>query len=222
MNIFKPLRYISPLEIEGKALTILKQMENNPHYYPTFPLDASRVAEFLDLDVVWDQIPSDHQGIIAARILPLEKLIEINEDIPHLKQGLGESTIAHEIGHWVLHIDQEQVERTLRILNKGINLQIPPLLCRSEDQLEGIEWQAQYFASCLLMPQFILIESVKNYDLTQWKNLYKIAEKFGVTISNLIKKLVKLVTENQFLAVFVALSELNFKQFKVNKLFFNT
>ncbi len=189
MNIFKSFRFISPLEIEGKALNILQEMKKTSHYQPEFPLDASCVAEFLGLDVVWDTIPSDSQGKIAARILPLEKLIEINEDIPQLKEGFGESTIAHEIGHWVLHINQEEVDRSLRMLNKGINIQVPPLLCRSEDQLEGIEWQAQYFASCLLMPQFILINNVKNVDLTKWKNLYKLAEKFGVTISNLTHRL---------------------------------
>jgi Zn-dependent peptidase ImmA (M78 family) len=189
MNIFKPYRFISPLEIEGKALHILQQMEKNPHFKPKMPLDASRVAEFLGLDVVWDSIEADAQGKIAARILPLEKLIEINEDIRELKEGYGESTIAHEVGHWVLHINQDEVNRTLRIMHKGINIKVPPLLCRSEEQLEGIEWQAQYFASCLLMPQFLLIDRVKNVDLTQWKNLYDIGEYFGVTISNLTHRL---------------------------------
>ena len=189
MSIFKPFRFISPLEIEGKALHILQQMAKTPHYQPEFPLDASRVAEFLDLDVVWDIIPSDTQGEIAARILPLEKLIEINENILKLQEGFGESTIAHEVGHWILHINQEEVNRTLRILNKGITIKVPPLLCRSEEQVDGIEWQAQYFASCLLMPQFILTEYVKNLDLTKWQNLYKLAEKFGVTVSNLTHRL---------------------------------
>lgn len=189
MNIFKSFRFISPLEIEGKALDVLQNIAKIRNFPLKFPLDASVIAEFLGLDVVWDSLPPDAEGQIAARILPLEKLIEINEDIPSLREGFGESTIAHEIGHWVLHINQEEVERTLRMLDKGINIKVEPLLCRSEDQLDGIEWQAQYFASCLLMPQFILIDYVKDLDLTKWQNLYQIADNFGVTISNLTHRL---------------------------------
>jgi Zn-dependent peptidase ImmA (M78 family) len=189
MGIFKPFRFIDRIEIEGKAIAILEQMQATPNYIPKFPLDASRVAEFLGLDVVWDGIADDIEGKIAARILPLERLIEINEDIPQLRGGFGESTIAHEIGHWVLHINPIEVDRYLRLQEKGIEIEVKPLLCRSTENLEGIEWQAQYFASCLLMPQFKLLEGLKGKDLIQWRSLYAMAEEFGVTISNLTNRL---------------------------------
>ncbi|MEC4982921.1 MAG: ImmA/IrrE family metallo-endopeptidase [Oscillatoria sp. PMC 1068.18] len=189
MSIFKPFRFISKSEIEAKATEILVLMEETPNYAPKLPLDASRVAEFLGLDVVWDRIPADEEGAIAARILPLERLIEINENIPQLQGGFGESTIAHEIGHWVLHIDKNAIERFLRLEKKGVKIKVDPLLCRSAENLAGIEWQAQYFASCLLMPRYQLIESKKGRDLTQWRDLYAMAEELGVTISNLIHRL---------------------------------
>ncbi len=189
MGIFKPFRFIDRIEIEGKAIAILERMQATPNYIPKFPLDASRVAEFLGLDVVWDGIADDVEGTIAARILPLKRLIEINEDIPQLRGGFGESTIAHEIGHWVLHINPIEVDRYLRLQEKGIEIEVKPLLCRSTENLEGIEWQAQYFASCLLMPQFKLLEGLKGKDLSQWRSLYAMAEEFGVTISNLTNRL---------------------------------
>lgn len=189
MGIFRPFRFISKIEIEASALDIWLKMEATPKYAPQLPVDASRVAEFLDLDLVWDTIPDDEQGQIAARILPLEKLIEINENIPQLRGGFGESTIAHEIGHWVLHIDSQEVERYIRLQQKGLNVQVEPLLCRSSQHLEGIEWQAQYFAGCLLMPQHILTELTQQKDLTKWQHLYQIAETLGVTISNLTTRL---------------------------------
>ncbi|MCU0534848.1 MAG: ImmA/IrrE family metallo-endopeptidase [Hydrococcus sp. Prado102] len=188
-NIFNPFRFIPKLEIEAKAIDILEQMQRSPNYLPKWPLDASRAAEFLGLDVVWDSIPDDCQGAIAARILPLECLIEINEDIPKLRGGFGESTIAHEIGHWVLHINPEAVKRLLGLRDKGIIVRAEPLLCRNELQLSGIEWQAQYFASCLLMPQYKLEEVSQRRDLTKWKHLYEMAQELGVTISNLIHRL---------------------------------
>lgn len=187
MSVFRPFRFISKLEIEASALDIWLQMERS-HNPLQLPIDASIIAEFLDLDLVWDTIPDDEQGAIAARILPLEKLIEINENIPQLKGGFGESTIAHEIGHWVLHIDVEQVERYIRLKQKGVDVQVRPFLCRSSN-LARIEWQAQYFAGCLLMPQHILTELKQDKDLTKWQHLYQMAADLGVTISNLTTRL---------------------------------
>ncbi|HHP7232388.1 MAG TPA: ImmA/IrrE family metallo-endopeptidase [Xenococcaceae cyanobacterium] len=189
MNVFHPFRFLSKLEIESCALNVLLKMQEKPNYTPQWPLDTSRVAEFLDLDVVWDAIPDDEQGQIAARILPLEKLIEINENIPQLRGGFGESTIAHEIGHWILHIDAAEVERKIRLQTKGVKVNVEPLLCRSADDIDGIEWQAQYFAGCLLMPQHILTEFKVGKDLTKWQHLYQMKEELGVTISNLLHRL---------------------------------
>lgn len=187
MSVFRPFRFISKLEIEACALDIWLQMERS-HSQPQLPIDASIIAEFLDLDLVWDTIPDDDNGAIAARILPLEKLIEINENIPQLKGGFGESTIAHEIGHWVLHIDTEKVNRYLRLKQKGIDVKVQPFVCRSSN-LARIEWQAQYFAGCLLMPQHILTELRQGKDLAQWQHLYQMAGELGVTISNLTTRL---------------------------------
>ncbi len=187
MQIFKPFRFISKKRIEQETIKILQEMENSPNYHLKFPIDASRIAEFLGLDVVWDNIPNDEKGIIAARIFPLEKLIEVNELIPKLRGGFGESTIAHEIGHWVLHIDKNMVRKCL-LTEKNV-IKVDPLLCRNEVNLNGREWQAQYFASCLLMPRFKLIEICETRNLQKWKELYHISEELGVTISNLVHRL---------------------------------
>ena len=187
MSVFRPFRFISKIEIEAAALDVWLQM-SQLHGERLLPVDASLIAEFLGLDLVWDTIPDDEQGAIAARILPLEKLIEINENIPELKGGFGESTIAHEIGHWILHIDTEQVERFIRLKQKGMSIQVKPFLCRSSN-LARIEWQAQYFAGCLLMPQHVLTKLKQDKDLTKWQHLYQMAEELGVTISNLTTRL---------------------------------
>lgn len=189
MSIFKPFRfYADKREIEGQAEKILQQMKSTPNYAPQFPLDPTRVAEFLGLDVVWDRIPPDEQGQIAARILPTKKLIEINEDIPELRGGFGNSTIAHEIGHWVLHINHDEAEG--RIQQQSLFPETPPpFLCRALGELKGIEWQAQYFAGCLLMPRDVLQEKAKHRTLTKWSHLYAMAEDLEVTISNLTTRL---------------------------------
>ncbi len=62
---------------------------------------------------------------------------------------------------------------------------------RLKTQDDRREWQAQYFAGCLLMPEYKLLECKRGRDLTNWKHLYAIADELCVTISNLIYRLQK-------------------------------
>ncbi|MBW4682775.1 MAG: ImmA/IrrE family metallo-endopeptidase [Microcoleus vaginatus WJT46-NPBG5] len=196
MSLFKPYRFYSKAEIERRANDLLRRMDLTPNFTPEWPFEASLVADFLDLGVVWDCIPPDEEGAIAARILPSLRQIEINEEILNLPQGFQESTIAHEIGHWVLHINHDEVDGGAKQLELGLNLEpvepVEPFVCRgssNQSKIESIEWQAQYFASCLLMPCSILEEKREGRNLTRWSDLYAIADELGVTISNLKHRL---------------------------------
>ncbi len=193
MSIIKPYRPIPDSEIEAKASDILRRMQETPKYTPKWPLDATRVAEFLGLDVVWDRIQPDAEGQIAARILPLEHLIEINEDILELPKGFEESTVAHELGHWELHIDQKAAGEFKERIEQGMEINMQPFLCRGvSGQLQKIERQAQRFASYLLMPRYILEQMQVGKDLTRWPHLYAMQKDLGVTISNLTNRLQQL------------------------------
>jgi len=55
-------------------------------------------------------------------------------------------TFAHETGHWTLH--REYINQAFR---KGTDDAF--IFCRTKDAKLPIEWQADYFASCLLMPE---------------------------------------------------------------------
>lgn len=200
MSVIKPEQRYSKKEIERRANDLLNKMQAKPNYAGNGRrIDASRVADFLDIGVVWESLPSDDQGQIAAMILPLQREIVINNDIPKLREGYGQSTIAHEIGHWLLHINQEEVEKFVDRMERDIEVNIPPFLCRSASdqvyqsiantQIDWREWQAQYLASCLLMPVHILEQAQKARDLTKWPHLYAMADELGVTISNLTNRL---------------------------------
>ncbi len=196
MSILKPYRFYPKESIERRAQDILTRMQTQSNFAPQWPFESSLVADFLDLGVVWDEIPADEEGEIAARILPTERTIEINEKILEKPQGFIESTIAHEIGHWVLHINQDEVDGEV----KQLELQLgeygtqptSDFVCRgstNDSKIASIEWQAQYFASCLLMPRHILEEKQQGLDLTKWTDLYKLRDQLGVTISNLTNRL---------------------------------
>ncbi len=59
---------------------------------------------------------------------------------------LHKSPCAHEVGHWVLHRQYVDVQGRLGSKNEAI-------VCRLKDVKEPIEWQADCFAACLLMPE---------------------------------------------------------------------
>ncbi|NEP85092.1 MAG: SprT family zinc-dependent metalloprotease, partial [Okeania sp. SIO3B3] len=154
MSIFKPYCFYRKESIERRANDILRRMHKTTNFAPRWPFEASLVADFLDLGVVWDDIPPDEGGAIAARILPTERLIELNEKILDKPQGFQESTLAHEIGHWVLHINQDEADGVVKQLELDLgDYGTPkkleePFVCRgaSGSKIDSIEWQAQYFA----------------------------------------------------------------------------
>jgi Zn-dependent peptidase ImmA (M78 family) len=55
-------------------------------------------------------------------------------------------TFAHEAGHWILH--KEYIDKACRTGKSSAFI-----FCRTKDAKQPIEWQADYFASCLLMPE---------------------------------------------------------------------
>ncbi len=201
MSIFKPYRYYRKEAIEYQANNVLRRMaQRGDQFAPCWPFDVTLVADFFDLGVIWERIPPDEQGAIAARILPLQRCIEINEEILDKPQGFQESTLAHEIGHWVLHINHEATREIGDRLITDLSLATDePFVCRGSREvssplnhasvLESMEWQAQYFAGCLLMPRRILEEKRQGRDLTYWSHLYEMREELGVSISNLVNRL---------------------------------
>lgn len=189
LKVIKPQRFISKDDIELYAQKIIMRVQEKRKKPIKWPLDVGHLAEYLGLDMDCGEIPADEEGAIAAMILPTECKIIINENNQQLSSGFEASTIAHEIGHWILHINQEAVRKFVEMRNRGVDITVEPFLCRSANTQKGIEWQAQYFAGCLLMPKFKLEEVQRGRDLTKWKHLYAIKDELGVTISNLTNRL---------------------------------
>lgn len=197
LRLFKPYIFYSKEEIENKANEILHNMQILDNIAVKIPIDITKVCDYLKLSINIVEILPDEHGLIAAKILPLERKILINSGISEMLGAFTMSTIAHEIGHWVLHINHEDSDSlSEKINNIDINEQNQALsfLCRSTSitisKFEGFEeWQAQYFASCLLMPRGILQELSKGRDLTNWSHIYAIKDELGVTISSLINRL---------------------------------
>jgi hypothetical protein len=82
------------------------------------------------------------------------------------KEGRYRFTLAHEGGgHWRLHRHLFAKDPTQAVLFGGSAA--PSIICRSSQAKEPVEWQADFYASCLLMPRKLIFET--------WR------ERFGTT-----------------------------------------
>ncbi|OXM87536.1 ImmA/IrrE family metallo-endopeptidase [Paenibacillus rigui] len=164
-----------------------------------FPIDSSdsssievpvdEIIEFhFGLDIEWDVIDHfDPSGLVMAAIFPRKRKIVMNEscrDLFEEKIGTMHFTMAHELGHWVLHVDDEFDDQlSISIEDEEI------YYCRSFSKKPPEEVQADMFAGCLLMPKPIFIQTIndlkENTNKITFRHLYKIADMFKVTISAL-------------------------------------
>lgn len=74
------------------------------------------------------------------------------------RRGRYHFTLAHEVGHWRLHrahYHSNPGER--RLFNDGTPK--PDVVCRSSERKKPVEWQADNFAGCLLMPRKLVYEA---------------------------------------------------------------
>lgn len=117
---------------------------------PPIPVEA--IAEkYLEFNLEYDNL-EEILGIcdvLGATWVEGKRMV-INNSLLDGVEGRITFTCGHEIGHWILHRKYlfDQFTRSRRSCNSDLTV-----VCRiSASKLRG-EWQADYFSSCLLMPQ---------------------------------------------------------------------
>jgi Zn-dependent peptidase ImmA (M78 family) len=99
------------------------------------------------------------------------------EERPHM-EGRYRFTLAHEGGgHWRLHRGIFAKDRAQAALFG--RPESPSFVCRSSEAKKREEWQADFYASCLLMPRNLVIEA--------WR------ERFGNTNARILKRKNRLI-----------------------------
>ena len=79
------------------------------------------------------------------------------EEWPHI-EGRYHFTLAHEGGgHWRLH--RPYLARDPNQASLFADHAQPAIVCRSSQSKERVEWQADFYASCLLMPRALVVEA---------------------------------------------------------------
>lgn len=110
---------------------------------------------------------------VDSRLVSIDQSLDPDEYPDRL--GRYRFTLAHEIGHWRLHIPAIRLARE-NGTRAGEKNGEPTILCRSSLK-PRMEWQADCFAGCLLMPERLVRQawieatgSAPTLDLSEEKN----------------------------------------------------
>ena len=171
-------------QIEDIALVTLLDFRRATGTPLTPPIDVDLVGELAcGLQWDWDVLPEPKNTLVWAALFPHEARVVLNET--HAKKfaassGLERFTKAHEIGHWMLHVEKEKGEYSPDVapefIVRGALQSIIP-----NRQTDWLERHADWFAAALLMPASIFVPIAEKTDLHNARALQKLARTFDVS-----------------------------------------
>lgn len=154
--------------LESAAYQLIGQYQSRYNLGENDPIPVDSILEsYLGLTFEIEDLKTrlDMQDVLGATWID-EETVRIDESldptVSPIQEGRYNFTVAHEIGHWVLHRPLFQMEEAQESLFENSNA--PTIVCRSSKKKEPMEIQADIFASCLLMPRDRVIAA--------WHDLY--------------------------------------------------
>ena len=213
------MRILRNQEIEEIAQSRLAELQRELGRPLSPPIPIDLIAEqVLGFDFLWEPIDELPGEKIFGGLIAKKRLIVINENRKELfaeKPGLERSTKGHEMGHWDLFIDKGSLDHptlfdvdgdgpfAFRSSPAG-DVAIIKMLDRDregQELLRKIQSRADEpdetravnrYAAALSMPVDLIRAEALKIDRTHWPNLYRLAEKYEVTISALRVRLEQL------------------------------
>ncbi len=206
------MRFYRNEQIEQLAERRLSEFEQKLGRPLSFPIDIELFGDLvLGLSMLWEKIEELPGEEIFAGLRASDRLIVMNEHRKHemeQKSGRRRLTQGHEMGHWDLFVDESKLDHpnlfegteakifVYRSSPAGQVQIIKTLLASDEgrDLLRKINGRADApdearsvnrYAAAILMPRVAVFDEARKIDRTHWKNLYRLAERFDVTISAL-------------------------------------
>jgi Zn-dependent peptidase ImmA (M78 family) len=152
------------VEIERKAADLLER-----HRQQTPPVDVLKLCTDMKIDLVQEDLDDEVSGVLIMQRRPI---IAVNR---HHARSRQRFTIAHEIGHFVLHStnkDQVFIDRAAIQFRNHM----------SSSGLDPNEVAANNFAAALLMPKGMLEEDLRSVDEALAEvHVIRLAKKYGVS-----------------------------------------
>jgi len=189
--------YLSKEQIEREALDLLEAYCRERGETIRIPVPADEILEtYLGLSLDFDDLQTK-LGVpdVLGALWPDKREVFIDQsrdpkDHPQ-KEGRYNFSIGHEIGHWQLHRQYSgKDDRQAEMFNDPEPK--PTMICRAGQSRERVEWQADYFSSCFLMPRKLVFDEWSNRSGSLKPIVYtgtpartvasKVAPKFRVSI----------------------------------------
>jgi hypothetical protein len=202
--------------IEEIAEQRLHEFERKLERPLSFPIDIELFGDLvLGLSMLWEEIDELPGEEVLAGLRAPDRLIVMNErrkQEMEQKPGCRRLTQGHEMGHWDLFVDiskldhptlfeaaapaifayrsstggQVQIMKTLLSYEKGREI-ARQINSRADTPDEARS--VNRYAAAILMPRAVITDEARKINRTQWPNLYRLAERFGVSISALCVRL---------------------------------
>ncbi|KUP25799.1 ImmA/IrrE family metallo-endopeptidase [Paenibacillus sp. DMB5] len=170
------------------VLTAVKSAEKllNKHRITTPPINVESIAKNLNIDIQYEPFDGQLSGVLIRDSQTSTYVIGVNDKHKKNRQRF---TIAHEIGHFLLHKGHETHIDTAITVNFRNSI--------SSNGLRSEEIEANAFAAALLMPEELLEEYInENYDgyidYNDDEQIKTMADAFGVSTQALMIRLGKL------------------------------
>jgi hypothetical protein len=154
------LRFMKDQEFEDETILLLAEYggKHGPELSPPIPIDEI-VELYLKLQLEFKDMQHEF-GVddVHGALWVNERRVGIDQRLDPTNSpsmlGRYHFTLAHEAGHWRLHRHLfQRSANQLGLLPQGVVR--PEYICRSSDTAP-IEYQANRFASCLLMPREVV------------------------------------------------------------------
>lgn len=164
--------------LEQLANKLISRHSIEEKWTPSLPIPVEAIVEHtLQLGIEWAEM-KDNGGNAWGGLYPASRTIRLNEaylatfeDCP----GLERFTVAHEIGHWELHIEKGAVGQPT--LFDSCEERI---ICRDGDS-GPCEVSANIYASFLLMPRELVGEAASAADVLDERGFRDFARRIGVS-----------------------------------------
>jgi len=152
--------FVPEARIEKDADALIAEYAQRPDVSTGPPVPVEELLEvqlglqFEIADLRAEFESDDVLGVIwfNSKLVKIDSSLDPHER-PHML-GRFRYTLAHEVGHWRLHRQFYREDPTQAKLFDGKGR--PAFVCRSSEK-PSVEWQADAYASCLLMPRNLLV-----------------------------------------------------------------
>lgn len=168
------VKYLTKREIEWNAERLLTEFGEHYGEVGQPPVPVEEILEnHLKLTLEIDDLESrlGFQDVLGALWAP-ERLVAIDQRLEPTehpnREGRYRYTVGHEIGHWEQHRHYFLPDPNQGLLFQGV-VKEPSLICRTSQSKEPIEWQADFFSACLLMPKRMVMAAWQQRE--QWQRL---------------------------------------------------